>query len=102
MIKQTLENKIFEIIKEIPRGKVASYKQIALKVKDKNYSRLVGRIIATNKNWPEVPCHRIVYASGKIGNWSLKGGAKRKKDLLKSEGIVIKNNRVLKEFFINF
>lgn len=102
MIKQTLENKIFEITKEIPRGKVASYKQIALKVKDKNYSRLVGRIIATNKNWPEVPCHRIVYASGKIGNWSLKGGTKRKKDLLKSEGIVIKNNRVLKEFFINF
>ncbi len=102
MIRQTLENKIFEITKEIPRGKVASYKQIALKVKDKNYSRLVGRIIATNKNWPEVPCHRIVYASGKIGNWSLKGGAKRKKDLLKSEGIVIKNNRVLKEFFINF
>lgn len=102
MIKQTLENKIFEITKEIPRGKVASYKQIALKVKDKNYSRLVGRIIATNKNWPEVPCHRIVCASGKIGNWSLKGGAKRKKDLLKSEGIIIKNNRVLKEFFINF
>lgn len=102
MIKQTLENKIFEITKEIPRGKVASYKQIALKVKDKNYSRLVGRIIATNKNWPEVPCHRIVYANGKIGNWSLKGGAKRKKDLLKSEGIIIKNNRVLKEFFINF
>ncbi|HOM68196.1 MAG TPA: MGMT family protein [Candidatus Paceibacterota bacterium] len=101
-MKHNLKNEIFEIVRIVPKGQVISYKQIALKIKNKNYSRLVGKIIATNKNWPEIPCHRVIYHNGKIGRWSLKGGSKRKVQLLKTEGIVIKNNRVPKEFFIKF
>lgn len=98
-MKHNLKNKVFEIVKTIPYGKVASYKQIAIKIKNKNYSRLVGKFIATNRNWPEIPCQRVVYNNGKIGNWSLKGGSKRKAEILKAEGVIIKNGRASKEFF---
>jgi methylated-DNA-[protein]-cysteine S-methyltransferase len=77
-------NKVFEIVKQIPRGKVLSYKEVAqLAGRPKAY-RAVGNILHNNKKLIEIPCHRVIRSDGKIGGY-VKGAAAKKK-LLKREG----------------
>ena len=78
---------ILAIVSEIPKGKVASYKQIAeLSGNDKN-ARLVGRILSHASYYGKYPCHRVVSQSGRlVPHWD------EQKELLLEEGIEFKKN----------
>ena len=85
--------RVWQLLSRIPRGKVTTYKIIAHKLGTRAY-RAVGMACARNPNAPKVPCHRVVNSNGEVGNYSGNGGVKRKTLLLQKEGISINDNIV--------
>ena len=74
-------------IKEaIPKGKVKTYKQVAIAINSPKSARAVANACAKNPYAPKVPCHRVIRTDGSIGGFSAPGGIKTKKKLLKKEG----------------
>ncbi|MBL7147918.1 MAG: MGMT family protein [Nanoarchaeota archaeon] len=91
--------KVYKLCKQIPKGKVTSYKIIANKLKTKAY-RAVGN--ALNKNsYKDVPCHRVIKSNGELGGYAK--GTKNKIKILKKEDVKIKNNKInLKKYLFKF
>ena len=85
-------DKVYEITKKIPKGKVSTYGEIGKVLNCKAY-RAVGNALNKNPYAPIVPCHRVVKSSGEIGGFA--SGTKNKIKLLKKEGIKIKNNKII-------
>lgn len=83
------KNKVLEIVKHIPAGTTLTYSQVAVLAGNPKAARAVGMIMSQNYN-PEVPCHRVIRADGKIGNYN-RGGAAKKEQLLRDEKFAIKN-----------
>ncbi|MBA3064268.1 MGMT family protein [Candidatus Woesearchaeota archaeon] len=86
--------KVLKLTKKIPRGRVTTYKIIAEKLKTKAY-RAVGTALHNNKRPIIIPCHRVVNSNGFVGGYAK--GIKKKTELLKKEGIKIKNKKI--EYF---
>ncbi len=84
--------KCYELLSQIPQGKISTYKQIANILNTKAY-RAVGNALAKNPNPIIVPCHRVIKSDGHIGGYIL--GINKKISLLKNEGIVIKQGKVI-------
>jgi O-6-methylguanine DNA methyltransferase len=99
----TFKERVYSIVKNIPSGKVASYKQVAELAGSRNAARAVGTIMKNNPNpfykkgEHVVPCHRVVATSGKIGGYA--GGIKVKKLLLQKEGVRIIGDYIEKSCF---
>jgi methylated-DNA-[protein]-cysteine S-methyltransferase len=72
----------------IPKGKTATYKEIAAKVGKPGAYRAVGTALKKNPLPIVIPCHRVIKTNGELGNYS-GGGTKRKKELLKSEHAIL-------------
>lgn len=82
--------RVIDIIKAIPRGRVASYGQIAAAAGNPGGARQVSRLLHSSSEKYDLPWHRVVNSAGCI---SLKGeGAVIQKGLLESEGIVFNSN----------
>ncbi|MCD6115956.1 methylated-DNA--[protein]-cysteine S-methyltransferase [bacterium] len=81
------QKKVWDAIKAVPYGRTASYKELAVKIQNKNASRAVGNACNANPLPIVVPCHRIITSSGKIGGFG--GGTTMKRQLLKIEGVSI-------------
>ena len=88
------ELKVHKALEKIPSGKVTTYKAIAHHLHAKAY-RAVGAACKTNPRAPMVPCHRVVSADGSLGGYQGKMNNPKKIDLLKKEGIQIKNGKVI-------
>ena len=98
------KEKVYEIVRKIPKGKVLSYKKVAELAGSPRAWRAVGNVLNQNRNlYPpkfskktlagkKIPCHRVIKSSGEIGGF--RGGIKRKIILLKKEGVKIKNGRL--------
>ena len=84
--------KIYELLCAIPKGRVTTYKELAKKVKTKAY-RGVGQIVGANPNAPQVPCHRVVKSDGAVSGYAF--GVDKKIALLKSEGIQVKDGKIV-------
>ena len=91
--------KIYALLKKVPKGKVTTYKILAEAAGTKAY-RAVGRAMNKNpygilncrgKNM--VPCHRVVASSGHLHGFA--HGLKKKAELLRKEGVKIKDNKVV-------
>lgn len=80
---KTFTEKVYEVVKKIPKGKVLTYKEVAKKAGNDNASRAVGSILHKNFN-PQIPCHRVIRSDGKLGGYNR--GAKNKIKLLREEG----------------
>lgn len=66
------QRKVFQTLKEVTlKEKIISYKQLACKIKSKNYTRQVASALSKNKFPILIPCHRVIYSNGKIGNYNL-------------------------------
>ncbi|MES2314837.1 MAG: MGMT family protein [Patescibacteria group bacterium] len=76
------KEKIFNIVRKIPKGKTMTYKEVAIKAGRPQAFRAVGNILNTNYD-PKIPCHRVVRSDGKTGGWNR--GMKQKAELLKKE-----------------
>lgn len=87
----TFNQKCYELLKKVPKGKVITYKSIAKKLKTRAY-RSVGNALNKNENPIKIPCYRVINSNGKLGGYSK--GLKTKIKLLKKEGIEIKNNKI--------
>lgn len=90
------KNKVYKIVGTIPKGKVATYKQIAHKIGTKSY-RAVGQALKCNPCSPKIPCHRVVKSNGEIGGFFGKidgDEIKRKISLLENEGIKIIEGKI--------
>lgn len=71
-------------VKQIPKGKTATYGEIATLAGSPGAARAVGSIMKNNKD-KTCPCHRVIRADGKIGAYNGNLG-KTKEELLKAEG----------------
>ena len=94
MLQKKFYDKVYEIVKQIPSGKVATYKQIATVLHKPNYSRQVGFALHNNPNPNIIPCHRVVNSKGMIAKGFAFGGKEMQKHLLQKEGVVINNNKI--------
>jgi O-6-methylguanine DNA methyltransferase len=88
-----LQQRVWDALNRIPTGTVTTYGALAKHLKTKAV-RAVGTAVGKNPNAPQCPCHRVVRADGKIGNYSGKGGAQGKIALLTKEGVRIEDGRV--------
>ncbi len=86
MKTKTFTEKVYSVVSKIPKGKVMTYKQVAVAVGSPNSSRAVGTVLSKNYN-PDVPCHRVIRSDGVIGNYN-RGGMKKKREILKKEGVL--------------
>ena len=91
----SLKEKVYDFVKNIPRGKVATYGQIALFLGNRNYARVVGNILHGNPDPEHIPCHRVVNAQGKLARSYAFGGFETQRRLLESEGVVFKNEQIV-------
>jgi len=86
---------LWKLLKKILRGKVTTYGALSRILKTS--PRAVGAMLRSNPYAPKVPCHRVVKSDGSLGGYS--GGIRRKKELLKMEGVVFNKKIDLKKYF---
>ena len=79
----TVQKKIWNELKKIPKGKTKSYGNIAKKLKIS--PRYVGRVCGENKHVLIIPCHRVIRSDGSLGGFSATKGVKLKQRLLEFE-----------------
>ncbi len=82
---QTFKEKVLDIVKNIPRGKVMTYKEVALKAGSEGASRAVGSVLKMNYD-KNIPCHRVIRSDGQTGEYNR--GRENKIKLLKKEGAI--------------
>ena len=88
------EEKVYLEVKKIPKGKVETYKSIALKIGYPNAARAVGNALHKNPDNKSIPCHRVVNSKGECSGSFAFGGKDAQERLLKKEGVKIKNGKV--------
>ena len=81
--------KVWNYLKTIPKGKVKTYKQVAIAIKKPKSARAVANACGKNPYAPKIPCHRVIRSDGRLGGYSGKGGIKTKLRLLRSEKVCI-------------
>jgi O-6-methylguanine DNA methyltransferase len=83
----TFFDNVYEIVLNIPKGKVATYGQIAKLAGNPQAARAVGMCMKKNPNAPIVPCHRVVGSDGRLTGYSVGKGILTKQDILRKEGV---------------
>lgn len=88
------ELNVYDAVKRIPSGHVASYKQIALMAGRPGAARAVGNIIHKNP-WPDsIPCFRVVHTDGSLASGFAFGGIYEQRNRLVADGIDVVNFKV--------
>ncbi|HEV3244727.1 MAG TPA: MGMT family protein [Candidatus Paceibacterota bacterium] len=80
---KTFSEKVRDIVRKIPKGKTMIYKEVATKAGNPRAARAVGAVMRSNYD-PSVPCHRVIASDGTMRGYN-RGGAARKKQMLKQE-----------------
>ena len=83
-MRMNFYEKVYAVVKQIPKGKVATYGQIALLCGNPRAARAVGYALLCNPEPGIIPCHRVVGANGSLTGYA--GGLQKKRWLLKHEG----------------
>lgn len=94
--KNTFE-KIYDVVRKIPRGTVATYGQVATLAGNARWARVVGYALHANPNPEEIPCYRVVTKEGNVSSAFAFGGANRQVELLKADGIEFRDGHVIME-----
>ena len=90
MLKGTkFQLKVWNLLKKIPKGTVKTYSEVAKAIGKPLAVRAVANAIAKNPYPIKIPCHRVIRSDGSLGGYSGEGGVKKKKNLLKKEGIIV-------------
>ena len=91
---------VYDVVRCIPRGRVATYGAIARACGCPNCSRRVGRILHVNPTPIIVPCHRVVFADGSLSPNFGFGTRGTQRELLEKEGITFRGDKVNKCHFV--
>jgi len=87
-------NTVRAVVASIPKGKVATYGQVATLAGKPGASRAVGMIMSNNKDTKAVPCHRVVGSTGALTGYAYGDGKITKKKMLEKEGVSFKGDRI--------
>lgn len=94
MVTDSPTVRIYEAVKGIPRGKVATYGQVAELAGDRKMARAVGNALHKNPDPNGIPCYRVVNAKGELAGEFAFGGPGAQAALLARDGIEVKDGRV--------
>ena len=94
LISDSPTKRIYEAVKSIPCGKVATYSQVAALAGDRKMARAVGNALHKNPDPDHIPCHRVVNAKGELAGGFAFGGADVQAKLLEEEGIETSDGKV--------
>ncbi|MBL7160808.1 MAG: MGMT family protein [Candidatus Aenigmarchaeota archaeon] len=94
----SFDENVLVLVKKIPKGRVTTYKEIA-RALDSRAFRAVGQALKRNAKPVEIPCHRVIHASGEVGGYAGKGSSREKAELLRMEGVEIRGGMVDLERF---
>ena len=101
LIAYSPTRRIYEAVKKIPKGCVATYGQVAELAGDKKMARAVGNALHKNPDPDGIPCYRVVNSKGELAGEFAFGGAGAQARLLEADGIEVINGRVdLKKYGI--
>ena len=105
MEKRKLAEQVYQLCKQVPKGKVTTYKELGSVLGMKGY-QAIGQVLKKNPYAPVVPCHRVVRSDGSLGGFKgcMQGKEIVEKErLLKKEGVIIKENKIdLQQFGFTF
>jgi O-6-methylguanine DNA methyltransferase len=90
----SFSNTVRAVVASIPKGKVATYGQVASLAGKPRAARAVGTVMRTNKDTKAVPCHRVVGSTGKLTGYAYGNGVSSKKQLLEMEGVRFRGDSV--------
>lgn len=93
--KKTFFNQVYAIVKVIPKGKVATYGQIAMILGKPRASRAVGYALHANPYPGIVPCHRVVNREGRLAPSFAFGGQDIQKEMLEMDGVEVKEGYIV-------
>lgn len=79
--------RIYEVVKIIPKGKVASYGTVAMLAGNPRWSRVVGYALHVNPDPETIPCYRVVTKNGELSKAFAFGGINRQRELLEADGV---------------
>ena len=101
IITDSPTKRIYEAVKTIPKGKVATYGRVAELAGNPRMSRAVGNALHHNPDPEHIPCYRVVNSKGELAGAFAFGGEHVQEELLKADGIEVVNGRVdLKKYGI--
>lgn len=101
LVTDSPSKRIYEAVKKIPSGHVATYGQVAALAGDKRMARAVGNALHKNPDPDNIPCFRVVNAKGELAGEFAFGGVGAQAKLLEAEGIEVINGKVdLKKYGI--
>ena len=93
--------KVYEAVKSIPDGKVASYGMIALLCGNPKASRQGGWALHVNPSPDTIPCYKVVFKDGSLSEGFAFGGEGEQRRLLEADGVEFdEEGRVKREFFM--
>ena len=84
-------SRVLTVVRRIPRGRVATYGDVAALAGSPRAWRAVGTFMRECRD-PATPCHRVIGSGGALGGWT--GHLQLKRDLLRSEGIEVAETRI--------
>ncbi len=87
-------SKVYEVVKQIPYGRVTSYGAIAKHIGAAGSARMVGWAMNASHNLPDIPAHRVVNRKGLLTGKHHFDGTNLMQQLLESEGIVVIENQI--------
>ena len=94
LVTDSPTRRIYEAVKKIPRGKVATYGQVAGMAGNKKMARAVGNALHKNPDPEKIPCYRVVNAKGELAGEFAFGGEGAQARLLQADGIAVADGRV--------
>lgn len=94
LISDSPSKRIYEAVKRIPKGRVATYAQVAEAAGDRKMARAVGNALHKNPDPSSIPCHRVVNAKGELAGEYAFGGAWKQAERLMEEGVQVVDGKV--------
>lgn len=94
LITYSPTKKIYEAVKKIPKGRVATYGKVAELAGNPRMSRAVGNALHKNPDPEHIPCYRVVNSKGELAGAFAFGGENAQRKLLEAEGVEIVNGKV--------
>ena len=94
LVADSATKRIYEAVKRIPKGRVATYGQVAAMAGNERMSRAVGNALHKNPTPGIVPCHRVVDARGRLAGGFAFGGMEAQAALLTAEGVEVVDGKV--------